>query len=186
MVGANKTGLVYAGPHFYNLKGKVNRKFLHWEFQDVRGVDLGWTDNASASTADKNSKWFFQNQPNTTDPIRYGEPISLGFGGGKPGYYKYSGRAIGINLDKSKKPSYEWAILGKKPGEPVKRGVDWVVIYNLKHKQPLIYFDRTAGGDIGWPDSTRWGTTIVSGGRHIQIEEVVKPLLMPGVPGSNR
>ena len=75
---------------------------------------------------------------------------------------------------------------GRKARRDVKRGEDWVIIYNLKHKRPLMYFDRTKGGDIGWPDSTSWGTTIVSGGRHIPIEEVVKPLLMPGVPGSNR
>ena len=41
-----------------------------------------------------------------------------------------------------------------------------VILYNLKHKMPLMYFDRTRGGDIGWPDSSKWRndvTGVVSG-----------------------
>ena len=163
MIGANKTGLI-GGRSDYNLKGKVNRKFLQYEYQGIgQGIDLGWTNNAKASTAIKRAKWRFVNQSLTNEPIRYGEPIAiLWTGDGRPAYIKYSRRTTGINLDFTKKVSFGWAILGGKPGEPVRRGHDWVVIYNLKHKRPLIYFNRTVGAHIGWPDSSTWGTTVVT------------------------
>ena len=37
---------------------------------------------------------------------------------------------------------------------------DRLSIYNTVTKQPLIYFDRTVGGDIGWPNSETWGQQI--------------------------
>ena len=44
-------------------------------------------------------------------------------------------------------------------GTPVRSG-DWLAIYNTTTKQPLIYFDRTVGGDIGWPNSETWSEQI--------------------------
>ena len=91
MIGANKTGLVYTHLGWscqqkYNLKGTVIRKFLQYEKQGtLAGINLGWTDNASASTATESSKWFFEavrsSIPNA--PIRYGERIALAWGSGK-------------------------------------------------------------------------------------------------------
>ena len=169
MIGANNTGNVEHslanGAFNYNLKGKVIRKFLQYEKQGTfGGINLGWTDNASASTATKRAKWFFSTSKpaNISRPgIQYGRAIAISWGSGGRPYIKYSKRTIGINLDWSNRPSYEWVILGGQPGTPVKRGQDWVIIFNLKHRQPLMYFDRTVGGDIGWPDSRRWG---LSGG----------------------
>ena len=40
------------------------------------------------------------------------------------------------------------------------RSGDWLAIYNTKAQQPLIYFDRTVGGDIGWPNSETWPAQI--------------------------
>jgi hypothetical protein len=82
-----------------------------------------------------------------------------------------------------KSPSYEWAILGGKPGEPVRRGEDFVVLYNLKYQQPLIYFDRNRGGDIGWPTSRRWGTGNIhdSPQQTAKMRSAARALLMPGV-----
>jgi hypothetical protein len=164
MIGANSTGFLYPksswnGPasKSYNLKGLVLRKFLQYEKQGAgRGINIGWTDDASASTATKRAKWFFSRKSNSTKPIVYGEPLSLAWGNSKNSFVKYSHRTVGANLDWSNSPSQEWAILGGTPGQPVQRGKDWVIIYNLKNKQPLIYFDRTVGGDIGWPDSKTW------------------------------
>ena len=168
MIGANSSGFIYPksswkGPadRNYNIKGSVIKKFLQYEKQGTgRGINLGWTDNASAKTAAKRSKWFFSRSSNADHPIRYGERLALAWGTGKTPFIKYANRNVGINLDWSKSPSYEWVIRGGKVGQPVKKGKDWVIIYNQKHKQPLMYFNRTAGGDIGWPDSKTWRSPV--------------------------
>ncbi len=190
MIGANKTGLVYTsvldGPvdKQYNLKGSAIRKFLQYEKQGTfGGINLGWTDNASARTATESSKWFFTRPYGSYSfvrPIVYGERIAIAWGSKKDPYVKYATRRVGINLDWSKKPAYEWAILGGRPGTDVKRGEEWVIIYNLKHKMPLMYFDRTKGGDIGWPDSTRWGAGSLVLKNNVTMDDAVKALLMPG------
>jgi hypothetical protein len=135
-----------------NLKNSMERQFLQWEHQ-TWGINLGWTDDASPATAARVSRWFFTRK-DTTHPIRYGDKIALGYGG-SPSYVYYAHRTFGINLDWSYTPRFEWKLLGGKIGKPVRSG-DWLAIYNTETKQPLIYFDRTVGGDIGWPDSETW------------------------------
>lgn len=186
MIGANSSGFIYPksswkGPadRNYNIKGSVIRKFLQYEKQGTaRGINLGWTNNASAKTAAKRSKWFFSRKSNSRQPIRYGERIAIAWGKGKKPYIKYAKRNIGINLDWSKSPSYEWTFLGGKTGQAVKKGKDWVIIYNIKHKQPLMYFKRTAGGHIGWPDSKKWRSPVraVGDGFEWVGEELYKEL----------
>lgn len=176
MIGANATGFVYpnlssgSSNKKYNLKGSVIKKFLHYEKQGTfGGINLGWTDNASASTASKRAQWFFQRPGGPSaqlQPLVYGEPIALAWGsGGKP-FLKYSKRNVGINLSWSA-PSFEWTILGRTPGEKVRRGQDWVILYNLKHKLPMMYFDRSKGAHIGWPDSKRWAQSIIKNPRYL-------------------
>ena len=51
-------------------------------------------------------------------------------------------------------------VVGHVTGRPVNCG-DRVAIHNAKagstqSPDALIYFDRTVGGDIGWPDSKIW------------------------------
>ena len=186
MIGANKKGVVDAvinskasQSSFYNLKGLKKKKFLQYERQGTgRGINIGWTNNASASTAQNKSRWMFvpqnimkrvgQKDKDSSirrfNPIRYGEKIAIAWvpkqgnsqkwnKDGKGKFLKYSHRNIGINLDWSSKPFYEWTILGGKPGTTVRRGVDKVIIYNLVNKQPLVYYPRGLGGKIGWPNS---------------------------------
>lgn len=188
MIGANSKGYLYAKDSYngragmsYNIKGLVNRKFLQYEKQGIgRGINIGWTSNASADTATKRAKWFFSKKSGTTNAIRYGEPIAMAWGGNnKNQFVKYSHRTVGINLDWSSKPSYEWVILGGKPGTFVRRGVDRVILFNLKHKQPLVRFDRTVGGDIGWPDSRTWKRQVIDkardyvNGKRMEIEQIL-------------
>ncbi len=168
VIGANKAGYIYPKKHGnrssarnYNIKGTVLRKFLQYEKQGKwQGINIGWTDNASANTAIKRAKWYFSRRSNSTQAIRYGEPIAIAWNRGKKTYIKYGHRKVGINLHWSKAPIYEWVFLGGKHGQPVRRGTDRVMIYNIKHKYPLIMFNRAIGGDIGWPDSSRWGRHI--------------------------
>lgn len=137
----------------YSLKNKFPRKFLQWEDQTF-GINLGWTDDAEAATEQRVRRWFFTKADDT--PLRYGEVIAIG-NGGDPSFLQYESRTIGINLAWSNDPKFEWKILGGKIDAPVEIQ-DWVVLFNLKSEEgePLLYFDRNSGGDIGWPSSRTW------------------------------
>jgi hypothetical protein len=142
----------------YSLKGKAIRKFLQWEDQ-TWGINLGWTDNAEPETEKKVRRWFFTRNEESAagkTPIRYGETIAIG-NGNRPSFLNYDSREFGINLSWENSPSFEWKILGGTVGEPVMSD-EWVALYNLKSEsgECLIFFDRTVGGDIGWPSSQTW------------------------------
>lgn len=160
MIGANRTGNVVPKINRggttngeYNLKGKDVRKFLQYEKQGTwQGINVGWTDNASASTAINRAQWSFRRRFDQAEavPLRYSERLSLAWGRGKKPYLKYAKRNVGIHLDWSSKPVFEWTILGGLPGTRIKRGQDWIILFNIKHKRPLKYYNRKIGGDIGW------------------------------------
>ncbi|MCK4743618.1 MAG: hypothetical protein KAT25_07340 [Sulfuriflexus sp.] len=164
VIGANPgaggylyTKTKWKGPkdYNYNLKGLVIRKFFHYEKQgSLGGINLGWTNNASAETGKKRAKWYFTRSSNAKGPIKYGEYLAIAWH--NTGYIYYASRNSGINLKWSKKPHYQWQILGGRNGTPVRRGKDKVIIYNTRHKYPMIYYKRKGAGHIGWPDSTDW------------------------------
>lgn len=137
----------------YNLKGMKTGKFLQHEKQRF-GINLGWTDDASAQTAAKVSRWFFARQGGDDSPLRYAEIVALA-NGGEPSFIRHEDRTVGVNLGWSKTPVFEWKVLGGTPGTPVQTGQQ-VALFNMKANECLIYFDRNAGGDIGWPTSKRW------------------------------
>jgi hypothetical protein len=139
----------------YSLKNNQFIRYLQWEKQTF-GINLGWTDDATNETGDKRARWFFARQGNGTGPIRFGETIAIGFGI-QPSFIRFKQRTVGINLEFSKTPSFEWRLLGGRPGTPVQTQ-EWIAIYNEKSEggEPLMYFDRDVGGDIGWPSSKRW------------------------------
>jgi len=139
----------------YAIKNKQNRKYLQHEDQ-TWGINLGWTDDATDKTGLRVSRWFFIRQSDSSEPLKYGETISLA-NGKQPSFVNYERRPVGINLGFSNSPSFEWKILGGKPGTLV-RTKEWVALYNLKSEkgEPLIHFNRTAGADIGWPSSKTW------------------------------
>ena len=176
MIGANATGLVYpnttSGPvsKKYNLKGLKIRKFLQYEKQGTfGGINLGWTNTASAGTAIDRAQWIFYRPGGPgaqLAPLVYGEPIALGWSKSGNSFLKYSKRNVGINLTWSD-PKFEWTILGGTPGTRVRRGQDFVILYNLTHQMPMMYFDRTQGGDIGWPDSSKWTQSTIGAPAYI-------------------
>ena len=138
----------------YNLKNKQVRKFLQHEEQSF-GINLGWTDDAEPATAAKVRRWFFKRSGDTQGRLHYGETIALG-NGQKPSFIRNAHRTVGIDLEWSETPVYEWKLLGGAVGDEVKTD-QWLAIYNVKAGECLIYFDRTRGGDIGWPSSKTWG-----------------------------
>ncbi|MBW9213270.1 hypothetical protein KV102_00320 [Mumia sp. zg.B53] len=134
-----------------NLKNSNTKKFLQWEHMFF-GINLGFTSDASATTAERVRRWFFTRPHNDESPLRYGDVFALGYGA-DPSYIRNAQRSVGVDLKWSTKPKFEWEILGGPRGTPVRSG-DWVAIYNRVAKEPLIHFPRELGGEIGWPSST--------------------------------
>jgi hypothetical protein len=138
----------------YTLKNKKVRKFLQHEEQQY-GINLGWTDDAEPTTAAKVARWFFTRKGGSDGPLAYGETLALG-NGKQPSFIRYKERTVGINLDWSETPVFEWKLGGGTVGQRI-NPKDYLAIYNAKGGEFLIFFDRTRGGDIGWPSSKTWG-----------------------------
>ena len=156
----------------YSLKSLVPKKFLQHEDQ-TWGVNLGWTDDATAQTGAKVARWFFARNGSAGGPIRYGETVALG-NGQNPSFLKLEQRTVGINLSFSGSPAFEWKILGGKIGDPV-HTQELVVIFNERSEngECLMYFDRTKGGDIGWPSSRTWSDQVEG-----RLKEAVKKRIL--------
>jgi hypothetical protein len=163
-IGSDKAGRVFPKGRFddfpdrsYNLKNRVPIKFLQYEEQ-TWGINLGWTDDAGPVTAKKVARWFFTRNGSADAPLKYGESFALANGTGDS-WLHYSERTIGINLDWTGKPVFEWKILGGKAGQPVQRD-HYLAIYNERIDLFFVHFDRDAGGNIGWSDSKSWADQI--------------------------
>jgi hypothetical protein len=134
----------------YLLKNSTNRHFLKYKDQGAfGGINLGFTDDAEPSTAKKVVQWRFLNQSRTS--VKYGEPVAIA---NRDGFLRYGERPIGINLQWSDSPVFEWRLLGGRPGTVVKTR-DLLCIFNPlpSNGEPMIYFRRERGGNIGWPSS---------------------------------
>jgi hypothetical protein len=139
----------------FNLKNGVQVRYVGWEKQRF-GLNLGYSDDATTDTAHKMARWFFRRQDGSSQTVRYGELIAMGYGTA-PSFYKYAVTEVGINLENTGTPSYEWRLIGPQgtAGQPVKTG-QWLAIWNEVEEGFLIYFNRDVGADFGWPDSKRW------------------------------
>ena len=156
---ANERGYLRASParagsgtYWVSLKGIPPIKFLQYERQP-RGINLGWTTNAAASTERASRRFFFVKRSGDTGTIRYGDRLALAWDRPKP-FIRYKRRKNGINLVWSDRPSFEWTILGGgRNGSPVAQG-GRAALFNTVHDHPMHYFDRSRAGHIGWPDSS--------------------------------
>ncbi|MDT0353602.1 hypothetical protein [Pseudonocardia charpentierae] len=157
----------------YMLKNSRIRRFLQYEKQGTfGGINLGWTDDAEPATGRRVTQWQFVRQSGRTAPITYGELVAIRW---KDDYIFHAHRDVGINLKWSDNPVFEWCLLGGKPGSPVRTGA-WLSIFNTmseKTGEPLIFFDRTVGGDIGWPSSRTWGQTLREMGTSLAKDVVI-------------
>lgn len=157
----------------YTLKNSQIRKFLQNETQRF-GINLGWTDDAEPATAAHVARWFLSRE-GSDGPLVYGETLALG-NGRKPSFIRYAKRDFGINLDWSNTPIFEW----KLAGGPAGRAIDpnqYLAIYNDKAGEFLVCFDRTVGGDIGWPSSQTWGDQLKGELLEYAKKEALKALL---------
>ena len=151
----------------YALKNKQVRKFLQHEKMGPGVINLGWTDDAEPATAKRVTRWFIARKNATGGPVRYGEAVALGYGI-TPSFICNAHRTVGVDLEWSKSPVFEWKVLGGNLGSEVQTG-DWVALYNDRAKECLLFFDRTVGGDIGWPSSKTWGAQLED-----RVREAVK------------
>lgn len=139
----------------YSLKNK-REEFLQYESQDY-GINLGFTDHkGDEATGRKVAKFFFTRYGGSDGPLSYGETVALGW---DKTYLRYAHRTFGINLDWSDQPVYEWQIhCGTLNG--VVQTYEWFALVNVAADpplgEPLIFFDRTVGGNLGWPSSQTW------------------------------
>lgn len=168
-IGADAPGIVTSG-HRYTLKNRTNRKFFQYEEQ-TWGINLGWTDDAEPSTAAKVRRWAFVGKGGAKAPMTYGQPVALAWG---DRFVRYGARDVGINLDWSKAPVFEWQLLGGAPGAPVRTG-EWLSLFNTRSEggEPLLHFDRTVGGNIGWPSSKTWGAQLKEMGTDLAKDAIL-------------
>jgi hypothetical protein len=132
----------------YLLKNSTNRHFLYNKKQTF-GINVGFSNDAEPQTAKKVVHWEFLNRDRT--PVKYGEPVALGCNGE---WLFYGAREVGINLLWSKGPNFSWRLFGGRSGTLVTTR-EWLCIWNMHGDtgEPLIYFEREIGGNIGWPSS---------------------------------
>lgn len=136
----------------YNLFSKSNNKYLTYGKQSV-GINLVY----SASPSDK--KIHFVLPDGKEREILTGEPVALGIGGGEA-FLRYQNRPVGINLDWSVNPSYEWRIYGAsgEKGKPISTE-QYIAIGNVNVKPErdfMIFLKRPAAVDLGWTSSPGW------------------------------
>jgi hypothetical protein len=126
---------------------QTNGKYLTWKEMPI-GVNLDFISSQQFKT-------HFRLPDGAERDILSGESVALGIGGGEAFLY-YSHRTMGINLEWSVKPIFEWRIIGGEPGTAIPYDSP-VAIMNDSVKPTadfLVYFDRSAGmADIGWTTS---------------------------------
>lgn len=142
----------YSAHSGYNLLCRTNQKYLTYVDASA-GVNLGYITNAG------DKKVHFRLPDNSEREILTGEPFALGIGG-NPSFLKYAHRTVGINLEYSTQPVFEWRIY-ESSSESGKRIAteSWIAIVNEKVEPALdflVYLDRPAGADVGWTTSPKW------------------------------
>lgn len=140
----------YQNDKGYNLYCSKNKKYLIWKKQPF-GINLDWGNKTQR-------KVHFHLPDDKEREILTGEPFALGIGGGEA-YLRYADRTLGINLEWSKEPAYEWKFYSAKAekGKPIPAG-SLVAIFNTEVEPDpdfLIYHDRPQPGvaDVGWTTS---------------------------------
>jgi hypothetical protein len=132
----------------YHLFCITNGKYLTWEEVPV-GINLNFKPEGD-------NKTHFRLPDEQEREILSGESVALGIGG-KPAFLYYKERDVGINLDWSETPKYEWRIFGadSELGKPIPENTPVAILNDKVQPDPdfLINFNRPVGSDIGWTTS---------------------------------
>jgi hypothetical protein len=153
----------YTNNQGYHLFCMTNGKFLTHEKMTF-GVNLGFKGAGD-------NKTHFRLPDNQERQILSGESIALGIGG-KPSFLRYKSRDVGINLDWSETPVFEWRIMGPELGQPIPENTPVAIINDKVTPDPdfLIYFKRVAGTDIGWTSSPGFWDHFVSVAEKVAVK----------------
>jgi hypothetical protein len=138
----------YKNNQGYNLFCTSNGKYLTYKKVPV-GVNLSFETSGD-------NKTHFRLPDNLERDILSGEPVALGIGG-SPSFLRYKESHVGINLDWSESPIFEWRIFGTdtEVGKPIPENTPVALLNDKVKPSPdfLIYFERPVGVDIGWTTS---------------------------------
>jgi hypothetical protein len=116
------------------------------------GINLLWGDPAKMDSIR------FQRESNSSEPIKFEEPLAIYIRGG--GYLVYEVRTTGVNLGWSKMPKFEWKILGGPAGTPVPV-MKQVGLYNNVEQDSIMYEPRDWGINLKWfKDSGKHDTLV--------------------------
>lgn len=135
----------------YSLKCVANNQYLSWGKQNV-GINLVFMSKET------DKKIHFVLPDHQEREILTGEAVALGIGGGES-FLRYAKRTVGINLEWSSNPSYEWRLFdssGEK-GKSIATG-SLVAIGNANVEPEadfMIHLERP-GADVGWTSSPGW------------------------------
>ncbi|HEV7425582.1 MAG TPA: hypothetical protein VGQ46_04390 [Thermoanaerobaculia bacterium] len=141
----------------YNMHCRTNDRFLTY-VKTTAGISLGYESS-------KDHKIHFRVMDGKERPILSGEKVAFGIGGGNA-FLRYAHRTVGINLDWSGNPIFEWLIYSSSAnkGEPIPTGSP-VAMINEK-VQPdadfLVYMDRPGVAHVGWTSSPDWRKKITN------------------------
>jgi hypothetical protein len=131
----------------YNLFCQSNNKYLTWK-KVPAGINLDFINDAAVK------KTHFRLPDGQERDILSGELLALGIGGGDP-FLQYAHRTLGINLEWTKNPVFQWRIFAANGQAGIPIAADSLLaIANIK-VQPspdfMIYCDRPPGmADVGW------------------------------------
>lgn len=140
----------YTDNQGYNLFCQSNGRYLTWKKVPI-GINLDYTDDSNVN------KTHFRLPDGTEREILSGESVAFGIGGGEA-FLHYAHRDVGINLEWSANPVFEWRIFGanNQIGTPIQENSLVAIVNDKVEPSPdfLIYFERPPGmADIGWTTS---------------------------------
>ena len=150
----------YTDNDSYNLFCKKIGKYLTYIEKVPLGISLSYTNDR------RYCKTHFRLPDGKEREILSGESVAVGIGLGKA-FLRYANRPVGINLDWSQEPVFEWRIFGSNlpEGTPIPEN-SWVAIVNDRvEPKPdfLVHFDRPPKmADIGWTSSPGFWDAIVN------------------------
>ena len=153
----------YTNNQGYHLFCTTNGNFLTYEKVPV-GVNLGFKSSGD-------NKTHFRLPDSQEREILSGESIALGIGG-KPSFLRYKSRSVGINLDWSETPVFEWRIIGPELNKPIRENMPVAIINDKVQPDPdfLIYFKRVVGADVGWTSSPGFWDQVRSAAEKVAVK----------------
>jgi hypothetical protein len=115
----------------------IDQSIRYGKRGSLGGINLVWDKKADLKNAHFESE-------SGSGSIKYGEKLALKIDNDSKPYVRYDHRDIGVNLNWSNTPVFEWVIVGGKEGDPVKVGESFALV-NKVEKDFLIYAKR--GGE---------------------------------------